>query len=1135
VNLGVVTVPWTHPSRPLRRCMVSSALLAILPLTSKGQNIATVAGGGPNDVPALSVSISPTSIARDASGNLYIADPSFNFTRVFKVTPAGQLTVVAGNGVAGFSGDGGPATNASLNFPVGVFVDSQGNIFIADLLNNRVREIDASTGNIRTVAGDGTQGFAGDGGPATGASLAVPNSVSVDSLGDIFIADSGNSRIREVVVATGKIQTVAGGGTSPTTCAGSTDSIGDGCLATSASLNHPNDVTPDSVGNIFIADSSNSRIREVVAATGKIQTVGGGGLSPATCTGSTDSIGDGCLATSASLSGPNSVSVDSVGNIFIADFNNSRIREVVVSTGKIQTVAGGGPSPATCAGSTDSIGDGCLATSASLSGPEGVLVDGSGNILIADSGNGRVREVVTATGDITTIAGNGAKSFGGDGHPAIDAELDTPVSVLVDGSGNIFIADSNNNRVREVAASSGNIQTVAGNGTPGFSGDGGPATGAELNLPFGLAVDSQGNLFIADLNNSRIREVVASTGNIQTVAGNGVNGFSGDGGPATNASLNFPEGVFVDSQGNIFIADTINNRIREVVKATLNIQTVAGDANIGFTGDGVPATSTALSSPFSVFADKTGNLFIGDSNNSRIREVLASTGNIQTVAGNGTPGFSGDGGLATSAQLNGISGISVDDTGNLFIVDSADNRIREVESSTGNIQTVVGNGVPGFNGDGGPAATASLRGPFSVFVDGVGNIFIGDSENNRIRAVFVPAAKLSGATLSFTPQDVGTSSVPQIVTLTNSGRAILSISSIAVAGTNSADFSQTNNCAATVNIGANCTINVKFSPISVGVRTASVIITDNAGNSPQTVSLTGAGVVAAPTVSSASLTFAAQGVGSLSAAQTVTLTNNGNATLSITSIAITGASASDFSQTNTCGVSVAVGANCAINVSFKPTASGMLAASVTITDDAANSPQNISISGTATDFSFNVPQASATVTAGQTASFSFQLSATGAQQTVSLTCGGAPQEATCMVPSTVKVTPGTAATVNVSVSTTGRSLLLPRVPVYRNTPKNWPALLSLVALLLLLLRSWTKRTIFVLRQMALPKATYLKMTLQAVLLLASIAFFQGCGGGGSSTTPPPGNNGTPAGTSTLTVTATSNGESHSTLLTLTVQ
>ena len=372
------------------------------------------------------------------------------------------------------------------------------------------------------------------------------------------------------------------------------------------------------------------------------------------------------------------------------------------------------------------LGDNGPATDARLDSPRGVAVDGAGNLYIAGSFNRRIRKV-DSSATITTIAGTGEFGFGGDGGPATEARLRSPTGVAVDGAGNVYIADQGNQRIRKVD-STGTITTIAGSGEYGFDGDGGPATEAQLNYPRGVAVDGAGNLYIADASNHRIRKV-DSTGTITTIAGSGERGFSGDGDPATEAQLNYPWGVAVDGAGNLYIGDSGNHRIRKV-DSSGTITTIAGSGEYGFDGDGGPATEAQLSYPRGVAVDGAGNLYIAGASNNRIRKV-DSTGTITTVAGTGEFGFGGDGGPATEARLAAPQGVAADGAGNLYITDAFTHRIRKVDSS-GTITTVAGTGELG---DGGPAVEAQLRSPQNMAADGAGNLYIADSGNHRIRKV----------------------------------------------------------------------------------------------------------------------------------------------------------------------------------------------------------------------------------------------------------------------------------------------------------------------------------------------------------------------------------------------------------------
>jgi len=426
--------------------------------------------------------------------------------------------------------------------------------------------------------------------------------------------------------------------------------------------------------------------------------------------------GAGLAATSAQLVSPSSFAVDAQGNVYFSDPGYSLVLKVSTN-GVISIVAGNGM--------TTSAGDGGLAIGASVNYPNGLAIDSSGNLYIADTNSANVRKVDT-NGIISTVAGGSGSGFAGDGGPATKAWLSAPRGIAVDHSGNLYIADWGNSRIRMVNPA-GIISTIAGSGTTGYSGDGGPAAQASIGYVNGLAVDSAGNLYIADVDNAAIRKI--SNGIITTVAG-GQGGFGGDGGQATKASLSLPQSVAVDASGNLYIADQGNERIRRVDPSGV-IATVAGTGTAGFSGDGSLASAAMLSTPVGVGVDASGAVYVADLDNHRVRRFVPG-GNIATFAG---MSFSiGDGGPSTQARLTNPASVAVDSTGNLFIADSADNRVRKVTPS-GTITTLAGTGRTGAGGDSGPAASAVLSTPLGVAVDSAGNVYIADAGNNVIRRV----------------------------------------------------------------------------------------------------------------------------------------------------------------------------------------------------------------------------------------------------------------------------------------------------------------------------------------------------------------------------------------------------------------
>ena len=333
---------------------------------------------------------------------------------------------------------------------------------------------------------------------------------------------------------------------------------------------------------------------------------------------------------------------------------------------------------------------------------------------------------------ITTIAGTDSAGFNGDNGPAINAVFNRPCAMCLDKLGNIYIADGFNHRVRKITLATGLITTIAGNGTGGFSGDNVLAINSELFVPEGVVIDNDGNTFIADGLNNRIRKVAISTGIITTIAGTGAAGGGGDGGQAIYAELNQPVGLHIHNE-YLYISDYNNNKIRKVNLLTGTISTVAGNGGFGYSGDNDLAKNAQLYGPVDVFIDSTGNVFIADQWNSAIRRVDALTNIITTFAGIGIQGYSGDGGQAIECKLNEPVGVFVDKQGNVFIADYRNGAIRKIDAITGKIFTVVG-GIPGYGGDGGPATNAKLK-CTDVWVDDGGAIYIADYVNQRIRKV----------------------------------------------------------------------------------------------------------------------------------------------------------------------------------------------------------------------------------------------------------------------------------------------------------------------------------------------------------------------------------------------------------------
>jgi large repetitive protein len=458
---------------------------------------------------------------------------------------------------------------------------------------------------------------------------------------------------------------------------------------------------------------------------------------------------------------------------------------------------------------------------------------------------------VLIPGEINTVAGVGADQiFLSDGVLATIAPIYLPRGVAVDAAGNLFLADSLNNRVRRVDAVTGIISTVAGNGSPGFAGDGGLATDAQIFNPGGLVLDGAGNIYFVDSNNFVIRRVDAVSHIITTVAGTpDVTGFAGDNGLATSAEFSFTDGtggLAFDTAGNLYIADTGNNAIREVTAGTGIITTVAGTGAAGFNGDNILATTARLNGPANLSIGPDGSLYIADLSNQRIRKVTAATGMITTIAGNGNLGFAGDGGPATAVEMNSPAAVLLDPAGNIYIADSGNNRLLKIPVTTGNIQIIAG-GPVGDSGDQGPANMATMSGPSSLYLDQSGNLVFSDRFNNRVREIYSSLAVLP----LYPEMREGKVSAPQIQGLENDGNADLTIDAPVLNMAELDPATTTCNTGSTLTFntaGNDCNYGVDFAPTVTGdPASGTVQAVSNAGNSPGTINLSGQVLTVQPT------------------------------------------------------------------------------------------------------------------------------------------------------------------------------------------------------------------------------------------------------------------------------------------------
>ncbi len=686
--------------------------LVVIDLAGSGE----FGDAGDGQAAALAQFRSIGGVAVDPQGRVYISDPQAN--RVRRIGADGVIQTVAGTGIRGSAGDGGPATQAELTEPTRLLVDGAGVLLIGEL--HRVRRV-APDGTITTVIGDGQPGVEGDGGPASLARLAANAGMALDGEGTLFIAERAAHRVRRIG-PDGIVTTMAGTGVA--------GSAGDGGAAASAQLNQPVDVDVDAFANILIAELGGNRIRRVSgqSSVAAIHTLAG--------TGEPGNGGDGGAAVSAQLHGPQAVAVDTDGNVFVADWNNRRIRRID-SNGGITTIAGDLQQPSA---------SGRLAVDTRMELPSDVTVTTRGELLVVEQGTRRLRALVPiaqipaepeapaappyrppapaqalpppVAGELIAdvFAGRGEPGYDGEGGLRQDAQFTTPRGIAVDGFGRVLIADTGNHRVRRIERD-GAVRTVAGTGDPGFSGDGGLATAAQLNRPHHVTVDAQGALYIADAGNFRVRRV-SPEGVISTMVGGSAPGSAGDGGPATFASLTEPVGVALDPSGRLYVVDAPDHRVRRV-EHDGTIVTFAGTGNFGSGGDGGPSTAAAVGFPQRVVVDASGGVLISQLQAGVVRRVRGD-GSIELAAGSSDT-TAPDEGPAGSVRIEAPIGLAADAAGGFYVVESGAGTVTAVG---GGAARVIAGDPTGSGQPGGPAGEIPLFTAIDIAIAHDGSVYL---------------------------------------------------------------------------------------------------------------------------------------------------------------------------------------------------------------------------------------------------------------------------------------------------------------------------------------------------------------------------------------------------------------------------
>ncbi len=677
----------------------------------------------------------PRAAAADPTGTyLYIGDDGSGTVRRMHLATA-VTTIVAGGGTAIDDLSSLPARTAALTSPVGLAVDGQGNVFIADDTHNRIRRL-SPDGRITTIVGNGTFGYSGDGGPAIRAQLDLPTAVALDAVGHLYIADRGNRAIRRVDRITGIITTLAGGPNATV--------VGENISARSAQLNDPSALIVDPSGNVLFTDEGDNVVYRIEASSGLLRRVAG-------VRGSLGDSGDGGPAAAAILHHPRGLALAPNGDLYVGVL--AKLRKISAATGTITTVLGGG---------AEFLGENRDGRAIKLSSNvEQIAISPAGSpagdrLYFALSGDHLVGSLDLASNVFSILMGN--LSAVGDQAPAETAAIAQPAKLAIDRSGNVYVADFAHHRIRKIAPGIGGpgtglTTTIAGTGAVAFAISQGPATTTPIAFPRGLTLDSGGAVILSD--SFRLIRRITPDGNLQIIAGTATQGYAGDNGPAIAAQLNQPSAVISDSAGNLYIADSGNHRIRRVGSNGI-ITTIAGTGSAGNSGDRGPATAALLNYPTDLVLDNQGRLFIADSGNNRVRVLFLATGTI-------------------APAVNGITvvGMTMNEAGQLYM--GGFNRLRRADFVTGTLITVAGDGAPGYSGDGGLATLARISLIDGLVVDASGNLLFSDTINNRLRRIsstqVIPALSVSPAVLNFTANQGGPAPPEQNVAIGSSNLA----------------------------------------------------------------------------------------------------------------------------------------------------------------------------------------------------------------------------------------------------------------------------------------------------------------------------------------------------------------------------